>query len=117
MSGGSSAALLHCLDRNYSLVEEPEKKIRLNLRDYNPPEPLDLTVLNATAVKKYELLGVPTCESVDRARYELMSLDTKLDVVRRLVADASRSALVLGEVEKVNKMSLRQVAAITMRSS
>jgi len=53
--------------------------------DYIPHYSADLTLLDSTSLRKYEILGsVPVCQAVDSARYELTHLSATLDLMRSL---------------------------------
>lgn len=99
-------ALTDSLDKNIELLKKLKSKIGVSPNDYYPSELvhdlLDLTILNSTSVTKYELLGsISTCQSVDKARYELMNLDIRLKLLRRIAVDLSISKTVGNFAEQI----------------
>ncbi len=56
--------------------------------DGAPMATLDSVVLDSTATTKYEVLGdLPTCEAIDKLRFQISVINTELDILRRLEFD------------------------------
>ncbi len=84
-------ALTDSIKGNLKLVKDKlEKELEKETIDIDPYVSLysaDLTLLNSTALKKYELLSsIPTCQAIDKAKYALINLDIQVDVMRRITA-------------------------------
>jgi hypothetical protein len=76
-------ALLATIEKNIDLIQKLTEKMKRS--DFRPLYPLDLTILDATAVRKYELLNsVEVCVSIDNTRYDLIRLNDKLSLLRKL---------------------------------
>jgi hypothetical protein len=83
--------LLHTLrgtlGKNLSLVEQLETEPPTE--HFTPSYPMDLTILDATADRKYELLP-RAAQAVDHARYEITHLDEKLRILREAFLHAQK---------------------------
>jgi hypothetical protein len=70
---------------NQDLLTQLEKEFNVlpGSKTEFPLYPLDLTLLDATAHRKYELgISSEVCQKIDKARYELNCLDGKLLLMR-----------------------------------
>jgi hypothetical protein len=78
-------AIRQAVEHNYALITEIECWInKQGTLFFN----VDLTVLDATASLKYELLGdIPLCRKIDRVRFELAHLARKVDLVLEITHD------------------------------
>lgn len=81
-------ALKHALQKN----QEQLVNLEQDLNKVNPSTValnlLDLTLLNATAAKKYEILhSIIACKAIDYARYQMQLINHKLDYIRRIDAN------------------------------
>ena len=97
-----TVALDHAIKSNLELLRSVEESLRHRPLDDCDPVLLDLTLLNSTSARKYELLrSISTCKAIDGARYQLEALNVDLDSIRRELGEARRSALVAGHVERL----------------
>lgn len=101
-------ALSEAFEENRKLLGDLDTG--LGNTDYLPLFPLDLYLLDATALRKYELLGsINVCKKIDQARSKLKIINVQLDLMRDMLADASISALVRAEVDRVRLTCKSQV--------
>ena len=85
-----ATAILNAINKNIQLVEQLKKE--MTTLSFLLLYPMDLTILDSTAVRKHEVLqSVSACESIDHARYELIHLDGKLRLLREFPPEKNTS--------------------------
>ena len=102
------------LDKNMTLLSQLHDGFKINNPAFVPLFPIDLTLLSATSLRKYEILeSIPTCQAIDQATFELIHLDGKLTLIRNLAGDAIKSGGdVLGFYQSVHQSCKSQVPKV-----
>ncbi len=109
-------ALIASIDKNLDLLKKLEEKIRHDplpiyaydvLHDF-----LDITLFESTSLRKYELLEIKMCQSIDKIRYELMNLQSKLEVIQKNALELSASEHAKHFVENIYLSIRFQLPAI-----
>lgn len=101
-------ALSEVLAENKKVLVDLESG--LDKDEYLPLCSLDLYLLDATALKKYELLGsVTVCKKIDHARFALKNVDIQVALIRNMIADASGSPFVREDVKRIRLACKSQV--------
>ena len=91
-----SLVLRETLESNLELFDKVKKDLGTLEPNNLPLNPMDLTILNSTSVRKYELLDdFSVCQAIDNARYKLIEHEEKLGIIRRIAGDASHNIEVL----------------------
>jgi len=81
-------ALKHALQKNQDQLGSLEQDLKQVAPSSVALNLMDLTLLNATAAKKYETLdSVFVCKAVDYARYQMQLINHTLDYIRRIDAN------------------------------
>jgi len=74
-------AVLDSLSKNLGLVDQLIRELAQD--GYTPLYPVDLTILDATTSRRYELLKKSdVVHAIDHARFELIHLNGKLELMR-----------------------------------
>jgi len=101
-------ALKEVLEKNTIFLKDLDTN--LNNSEYLPLFAVDLFLLDSTSLKKYESLdSIQVCKMIDHARSTLRDIDEQLALMRHMLADASRSALVRAEFDRVRSICKSQV--------
>ena len=99
-------ALLDSLNKNLGLVDQLARELAQD--DYVPLYPVDLTILDATASRKYELLKKSdVVRAIDHARFELIHLNGKLGLMRNTISGLDTRGQAFGFYLKVRE-SIKQ---------